>query len=363
MKLIRNYILKDFLTAFVFSLLLLSMVMLLGNMVKISDMVIRKGVSLIDALKIFFFFAPYLLGFTLPLSFLMGVLLAMGRIITDNEIIPIKMAGIPITKILNIFLMIGIIFSLFLFILNDRIIPNFHYHYRNQIKNIYSKNISSLIEPGIFLDSFQSHILYVSGRDGNKLKNVFIYEVDNKKDVSKVIFAKRAEFITEGNILKMKLEEGFRDENNPDNKKELYRMNFKIFFIDIPIEEKKKVQVEKKAADMPLTELKEKIQQLQKLGINPVEMKGEFHKRISFSFSVLAFILLGFGVSLIIKHREKSINFGIAFVGGIVYYLLFILVQTLIENRLLFPAIGMWLPNIIIGSIGGILLKKYAHSR
>lgn len=362
MRIIRNYILKDFFSSFILSLLLLSMVMLLGNMVKISDMVIRKGVNLIDALKIFSFFIPYLLGFTLPLSFLMGVLLAMGRIITDNEIVPIKMAGISITKILNIFVMLGIIFSLLLFILNDRIIPGFHYHYRNQIKNIYSKNISSLIEPGVFLDNFQNHILYVSDRDENKLKNVFIYDVDNKEGVSKVIFAKQAEFITEGSILKMKLEEGFRDENNPNNKKELYRMNFKIFFIDIPIGEKKKVEVEKKAADMPLAELRKKIEQLKTVGINPVEMIGEFHKRISFSFSTLAFILLGFGVSLVIKHREKSINFGIAFIGGAVYYLLFILVQALIEQRLLFPFIGMWLPNIIIGLAGGLLLKKYAHS-
>jgi LPS export ABC transporter permease LptF len=362
MRIIRNYILKDFLSSFIFALLLLNMVMLLGNMVKISDMVIRKGVNIVDALKIFAFFIPYLLGFTLPLAFLMGVLLSMGRIITDNELVPIKMAGISVSQILRIFLMLGVIFSLFLFILNDKIIPGFHYTYRSQIKNIYSKNISSLIEPGMFLDHFQNYILYVSDKEENKLKNVFIYEMDEKEGVSKVIFAKKAEFITEGNILKMKLEEGFRDETDTANKKELYRLNFKIFFIDIPIQEKKVVKVDKKPADMVLSELRKEIAKLQKLGISPVEMLGEFHKRISFSFSIIAFILLGFGISLVVKHREKSINFGIAFLGGAGYYLLFILVQTLIENRLLMPSLGMWLPNIIIGSVGGILLKKHAHS-
>lgn len=363
MRIIRNYILKDFLSAFFFALLLLSMVMLLGNMVKISDMVIRNGVNLIDALKIFSFFIPYLLGFTLPLSFLLGVLLAMGRIITDNEIVPIKMAGISIAQILNIFLILGAIFSLFLFILNDRLIPNFHYYYRSQMKNIYAKNISGLIEPGVFLDRFQNYILYVSDKTENKLKNVFIYELNEKEDVSKVIFAKQAEFITEENILKMKLEDGFRDETAAGGKKDLYRMNFKIFFIDIPMEEKKNISVEKKPADMMLSELKEKISQLKTKGITPVEMIGEFHKRISFSFSILAFILLGFGVSLVVKHREKSINFGIAFLGGGSYYLLFILAQTLVEHRLIMPVIGMWSPNIIIGSIGIFLLKKNAHFR
>ena len=335
----------------------------MGNLMKISDMVIRKGVSIIDAIKIFSFFLPYLLGFTIPLSFLLGVLLAMGRMVADNEITAIGVAGISLIKILNIFLILGVIFSLLLFILNDRVIPNFHYRYRNQIKNIYSKNISSLIEPGVFLENFQNYILYVSDKNGNKLKNIFIYEVDKKKGMSKVTFAKGGEFIVEGNTLKIKLEDGFRDETVSKDKMELYRLNFKVFFMNVPIQKKEKVKVNKKPSDMTLKELKEKINHLKKLGIDPVELQGEFHKRMSFSLSVIAFIILGFGVSLAVKHREKSINFGIAFLSAGIYYLLFVLGETLIEHHLIIPSLGMWLPNIITISIGGTLLLKNARFR
>ncbi|UCG34940.1 MAG: LptF/LptG family permease [Candidatus Omnitrophota bacterium] len=363
MKTLRNYILKDFFSAFIFSMLSLSMVMLLGNLMKISDMVIRKGVHILDALKIFSFFLPYLLGFTIPLSFLLGILLAMGRLIADNEIVAIKVAGISTNKILNVFLLLGIVFSLFLFILNDRVIPGFHYRYRTQIKNIYAKNITAIIEPGVFLENFQNYILYVSEKEGSKLKNIFIYEIDEEKETSKVTFAKRGEFIVEGDTVKMKLEDGFRDETNPKNQKELYRLNFKIFFMEIPIQEKKRVRPDKKPSDMRLSELKDKIEKLKDKGVNPVELQGEFHKRISFSFSVITFILLGFGISLIVKHREKSINFGIAFLCAGIYYLLFVLGETLIEYRLIIPVLGMWLPNIIVASIGGYLLFRNAHFR
>ncbi|MCQ9204783.1 MAG: LptF/LptG family permease [Omnitrophica bacterium] len=363
MKILRNYILRDFFSIFIFSLLILSMVMLMGNMMKISDMVIRKGVSITDALKIFSFFVPYLLGFTIPLAFLLGVLLTMGRLIADNEITAIGTAGIAVSRILKVFLILGVIFSLFLFILNDRVIPNFHYRYRKQIKNIYSKNISGLIEPGVFLENFKNYILYVSDKNENKLKNIFIYEVDEKNTTSKVTFAKRGEFIVEGDTLKIKLEDGFRDETISKDKMELYRLNFKIFFMDIPINKKEKVKVNKKAADMRLKELLEKINHLKKLGIDPAELQGEFHKRISFSFSVIAFIILGFGVSLVVKHREKSINFGIAlFVAGM-YYLLFVMGEALIEHHLIIPYIGMWLPNIIVIAIGGLLIFKNARFR
>jgi LPS export ABC transporter permease LptF len=339
------------------------MVMLLGNLMKISDMVIRKGVNVLDAARIFSFFIPYVLGFTLPLSFLLGILLAIGRLIADNEVIAINVAGISLFKILNIFLILGIIASLFLFILNDKVIPQMQYRYRSLIKGIYSKNIAALIEPGVFLDNFQNYILYVSDKEGNKLKNIFIYETSDREGASKVTFAKHGEFVTEANILKMKLEDGFRDETKPDNKKELYRLNFKIFFIDIPIEEKKSSDAKKKPCDMGLAELKGKIGYLKSRGINPVELVIEFHKRISFSFSIIAFILLGFGVSLRVKHREKSINFGIALLVAGIYYLLFLLGQTLVEYKIIPPLIGMWLPNLIIVSIGSYLIYKNAYYR
>lgn len=362
MRILRNYILKDFFSTFIFSLLSLSMIMLLGNLMKISDMIIRQGVEIMDALQLFFFFIPYLLGFTLPLSFLLGVLLSMGRLVADNEIVAIQVAGISMIKILNIFLILGAVFSLFLFILNDKLIPNFHYYYRKHIKNVYMENINALIEPGVFLENFQNAVLYVSDKEGNRLKNIYIYQTDSKNRSSKVIFAKKGDFITEGNVVKMKLEEGFRDETNPENKNELYRLNFKVFFMDIPIEEKSN-KIDKKPSDMSLKELRAEAKKLKGINIDPVEYVAEFHKRISFSLSILVFILVGFGVSFAIKHREKSINFGIAFLIAGSYYLLFILGEALVEYHKIAPFLGMWLPNIIISIIGIRFIHKNAHFR
>jgi len=363
MQTLRNYILKDFFSVAIFSFLLISMVMLIGNLMQISDMVIRKGVNFFDAAKIFLFLAPYLLRFSVPLAFLMGILLAMGRLISDNEVVAIRVAGISLLKILNLFLILGFIFSLILFYFNSKLIPDFHYRHRSQMKIIFAKNVSALIEPGMFLENFQNYILYVSDKDGNKLKNVFIYEISPKEGVSRVIFAKRGEFVVEGKILKMKLEEGFRDESGSSKGGELYRLNFKVFFMDIPIEKEKSKKIEKKASDMTIKELWNKMLYLKKMGIDIRELEKELYERINFSFSVLAFIILGFGVSLVVKHREKSINFVIAFFSAGLYYLLLMIGEALIEYRLIIPFLGMLLPNLIIVAIGGYFIFKNAYLR
>jgi len=362
MRILRNYILRDFLSALFFSLLALTLVMILGNLGKISDMIIRKGVSAVDAFKILSLFIPYVLGFTIPLSILMGVLLAMGRLVADNELTAINVSGISLSRIITVFLTIGVISSLFLFLINDKIIPYFHYNYRSYVKNIYSKNITAIIEPGVYLENFKDTILYVDDIKDNKLKNVFVYEI-NKEGLSRLTYAKYGEFVVDKNILKMRLENGFRDEINPKNTKEFYRLNFKIFFIDIPVENKVKSQVNKKASDMNIKELKTKIKYLRNKDINPIEFIAELHKRISFAFSPIIFVILGFGVSLVVKHRERSINFGIAILVAGIYYLLMLLGETITKFQFVPPMFGMWLPNIVVGAIGLYLIIKHAHIR
>jgi len=336
--------------------------MLLGNIIKITDMIIRKGVPFLDALKILIYYFPYLLSFTLPLSFLLGTLLSTGRLVADNEILAINVAGIPNLKILKILLIVAIIFSLFLFILNDKILPYFHYTYRRYLKTICTQNISALIEPGVFMENFKNVILYVQDREENKLKNIFVYEID-KQGVNKVTFARKGEFVIDGEILKMKLENGFTDEVNPKNKDEFYRLNFKVFFMDLPFSQKEETEVEKKTKDLTLNELKRKIRHLQKLGIKPLSLISEFQRRLSLSFSPITFILLGFGISFGVRHREKSINFGIAFLIWGVYYLFFILGEALTEFRILPPWLGMWLANIVTVGVGIYFIYKYAHIR
>lgn len=366
MRILRNYILSDFLVVSMFSFLIASMVMLMGNMVQITDLIIRKGVNFFDAVKIFLYHAPVLLQYIIPISFLFGVLLVMGRLISDNELIAIRVAGVSLLKILNIFLIVGVIFSLFLFLLNDRLIPDYHYRYMIGRKTFIFRNVSSLIEPGVFLDNFENYVLYVSDKYGeNKLKNIFIYELGGEQKTNQVTFAKRGEFIREGNVLKIKLEDGFRDETGAND--QFYRLNFKVFFMDLPIEQKEEAAVRKKPSDMSIRELREKMAYLKKLGLDspyePLELSKEFHKRISLSFSVIVFIILGFGTSLFVKHREKTINLFIAVVAATVYYLLDFLGSILIENRLVAVSLGVWIANIVIAAAGGFFIIKYANSR
>jgi len=288
-------------------------------------------------------------------------------LITENEIVAIRVAGISLTRILGFLAVIGVIFSLFLFIVNDKYIPSSHYSYRSKIKSLYAKNANAFIEPGVFIEHFKDAIIYVGDvQTNNKLKNIFIYEPTGK-GTNSVIFAKQGKFTVDEDVLIMQLEDGFHDRVDPDGTRELYRLNFRILTQRYSIKEKDDGPLEKKPVDMSLDEIREKIRYLkEEKNIDPVKLVKlpiEFHKRISFAFSPLIFTLLGFGISLVVKHREKSLNFGIALLLGGMYYLLFILGETLSNYGYVSAALGMWLPNIAIGSIAAYLIYRNAYPR
>lgn len=151
---------------------------LLGNLNKIADLVINKGVDILSVLKIFLFMTPYIITYALPISVLIAILICLGRLSSDNEIIAVRASGVNLFSLIFPFIIIGIMLSLALVIFNDRAASYSHFAYRKTLKEVGIKNPTAAFEEGVFINSFQKYILFIYKVDQkkNKLYNVRIYE-------------------------------------------------------------------------------------------------------------------------------------------------------------------------------------------
>jgi lipopolysaccharide export LptBFGC system permease protein LptF len=227
------------------------------------------------------------------------------------------------------------------------------------------KNPTAALEPGVFINSFDKYILFIYSIEDNKLNNVRIYEPQGDNKPTRIIIAKRGEFIAipEKSEIKLKLIEGTADEPDPDNPNNFYKLNFKNYFMTLSLSEmQNKGEIDKKPKDMTILELKTAIKKLEKEGIEATPLITEIHQKISLAFSCFVFILLGLPLAVITRRREKSINFGIAFVIVGVYYLLLLGSEALSLQGHLDPMIALWIPNIIFGAIGGFMTYKLCAS-
>lgn len=361
MKILRNYFLKEFIGPLFLALGVLTFVMLLGNLVKITDLLINKGVDILSVTKLFLFMIPYLLTYTLPVAALTAVLLSLGRLSSDNEIIAIKASGVNLISLIVPLLIVGIILSLVLFIFNDQVIPYAHYASRKTMVEVGIKNPTAYLEPGVFINSFQNYILFIYRIDENKLNNVRIYQPQGEGKATRTIVAKRGEFIAipEKNVIKLKLIDGTSDEPDPENPTNFYKLNFKTYFMTLSlIQGQDKDKMEKKPKDMTIQELKNEIKKLREEKIDPAPLITEINSKISLAFSCFIFILFGTPMAVITRRREKSLNFGIAFLIVGLYYLILLGAQSLSLQGYANPTLAMWTPNIIFGVIGAILTYR-----
>ena len=365
MRILRNYILSEFLSAFLLSLAVFTFVMLAGNMIKIVDMIINKGVDVINVLKMLLFLVPYLLSYTIPMATLSATMLVFGKLSSDNEITAMKASGLSLYKIVRPVLVVGLILSVYSLYLNDRIVPRAHLETRKTMRDIGVKSPAAYIEAGTFIRSFKDYIIFIYEINGNKLKNIRIYQPQPDKPTRTIVAAK-GEFvpIPEKKMVKLKLIDGMTEEPMPTDPTNFYKLNFKTYYMTLNLEEPKKTSdnIKKKTKDMTFHEIGEEMENIKASGIadlNPLLTR--IHKKVAMSFASLAFMLMGLPLAIRTHRSEKSIGFGLSLVVLIIYWLLLAVGNVCAIRNLLPPWIAMWLGNIIFIAIGALFLYKTAR--
>ncbi|MCX5703896.1 MAG: LptF/LptG family permease [Candidatus Omnitrophica bacterium] len=368
MKILRTYFLKEFIGPLFLGLGVLTFLMVFaGNLKKIADLVINKGLDLYTVLKLFLFMTPYIVTYALPVAVLLAVLMSLGRLSSDNEIVAIRASGINLFSLILPLLMVGIILSLGLVIFNDRAASYAHYAYRKTLIEVGVKNPTAALEEGVFINSFQKYILFIYHVDQkkNRLGNVRIYEPQGEDKPTRTIVAKAGEFIAvpEKNSIKLKLMDGTSDEPDPGKPTNFYKLNFKTYFMNLSLAQgQDKDKVEKKSKEMTIQELNAELSKLKKEGIDATPLIIEINEKIALAFSCFVFMLLGAPLAIITRRREKSINIGIAILVMVVYYPLLIGCEALGIQGNVNPQLAIWAPNILFTIIGSILTFKLCAS-
>ncbi|MBN1405209.1 MAG: LptF/LptG family permease [Candidatus Omnitrophica bacterium] len=363
MKILRNYILKELIGPFLISLAVFTFAMLVGNMVKMADMVINKGVSIISIFKIFIALIPYLLSYTLPMALLTATIMCFGRLASDNEIIAMRASGISLYKIGFPVIIFAFLISLFQVHLNDSIIARAHYFATNAIREVGMKNPAAYLEPGTFIKDFKNYIVFIHSINGNKLNNVRIYKIDENAP-TRTIIAQKGEFTSfpEKGIILLKLINGSADEPNPKNPNIYYKVNFKKYNLTLDLSrELSNAQANKKPKDMSIKELKAEILHMKTQNINSIPLVTEIHKKIALAFSGFVFVLVGLPLAINTRRREKSVAFALSLVIILTYYGLFIIGEAIALKEVLPAAIGTWIANIVFFLIGILLIAQMAE--
>ena len=364
MKILQNYIIKEILGPLLATLGVFTFVLLIGNMLKLADLLLNKGADIRDIIKLFFYLLPYILSYTIPMAILTATVLCFGRLASDSEVTAMKACGISLYRIGLPVLIIAFIISLVSVYLNDAVLPASHFASIKLIKGAALKNPAAYLEPGTFIKSFKGYIVRINSIDDDTLNGILIYQL-GEKGPTRTIIAKSGNFITHPNenAITLKLTDGTADEPNPEDPSTFYKLSFKTYNMTLDLEKGLAAgEFRKKFKDMTIRELKAEIASFKAAGVTSDhiekeirEMLTEIHRKIAMAFSSFVFVLVALPLAINTKKREKSMGFAISLMILLVYYLLLFGGMALSLRNIIPPIMGVWIANAVYFIIGTLL--------
>ncbi|MCX7766062.1 MAG: LptF/LptG family permease [Candidatus Sumerlaeia bacterium] len=385
MRILQRYVLKElagpfFLGVFVFTFLLLA-----NKLFRLMDLLVNQGIDLGLVIRLFISIILSLLTLTVPMGVLVSVLIGLGRLSTDRELLAIRINGINLLKIFTPIVLVALLLSLLMIMANFTAVPKLMLQINDLLYRLQFKVLTAL-EPNRFYDNLgsgrQNITLHFADKsaDGLSLLKVQLKlseEVtEEKKDsTGKTIpLKKRREVLIlakEGMIVPdeesksvlIQLKQGMIIPLTEQKGEEIAIITFQRLNRLIQPELKRFIGgvYQKQPREMLLDELLAGIarfsQSERKKDLKrAAELERELYQRISIPLSCLAFVLIGIPLALIVRPSGKSAGFAISFALLFVYFALLKWGATLLEEGYSFAWLAIFSPNILLALIGSAMI-------
>ena len=357
MRTLRVYVLREHAAPFFVTMGGLTAVLLVGNIIKFAELVVSKGVSPFDILRLMLYLIPYMLTFTVPMACLIAMVLAFGRLSTDYELIAIRASGVAPIRLVFPMLTVGLIISAALLIVNDRVAPASHLAFRRQLKAIGIKQPTAYLEAGTFIKEFPPYIIFIYHVEGRKLHNVRIYE-PQPNGPTRTIIAERGEFerLASRQGVQLKLYDGTIDQWDPMHPGSFYKAAFGDYAMTLRSDREDPQRINRKIRELTFKELVQERARLTAEGIDALPVSLELHRKVAASFAAMVFVCFGLALGLRLHHHERLTSFMWILMIFMVYYLATIGMNAIALKAWLPAWLAMWTPTLIGGLISGVMV-------
>ena len=383
MRIISRYVLKEVFTFFSISLLTFTGLLLTVRMLRLTSLIVNRGVELGQIAKVFLAIIPTFLEIALPMATLLGVMLAFARMCGDSEMVVLRASGISLLRfLLPIGIFAAVVGSTGLFVSFVLRPWGFSTLSTALFEIARSKSTSGLTE-GVFnkigqLTLYAEKIDYQTG----DLSKVI---VDDKRNDTqrKVVVAQRGKIVADEGTqtLSLLLGEGVAHETDGEN---YSRTAFQSNSLSVnPMELKEDAKKGAVARELPGPELLRVVdyykQQLRSTEGNSIEVYGqtltrkevlkkfrrakiEYGQRLSLPYASVVMAFVGMALGIMSPRTQRTWGAGFAATLGLVvfilYYSIFSIGLTLADSGALKVWIALWAPNILTTAIAATLVYK-----
>ena len=367
MKLIDRFISRELVAHILSAVAVLSVVLVIGNVFrKLFPLLVNHQVPVDYLLKFIVYVLPFSLIFTIPWGLLTTILLVFGRLSADNELTALRCNGVSITRICWPLAGLALVCTAICLWLNVQVAPATQKKLRSMIVDLATSNPMALFGSDQVIDQFPGRKIYVGKKDGNKLENILVFEMNENSVPMRVIHARSGMLETdiEQQRILMHLSDARyqqRDENEPLDLHKI-RDGISMEEATLPISLNELYEREQRKSGRSSLSIEQLIQVVS-TGTEKQRSasRTEISKRFSFPLACLAFALIGVPLGITAHRRETSVGFGLALIVAFFYFLFIIIADTLRTRPEFHPELLVWFPNVLFLALGAWMFRRLAR--
>jgi len=371
---INIYIFKEIAAPFFLSFFILTATALLSKVIKLIDLMVTHGVGVKFVFWFLLSIIPSFVIYTMPIAFLIGVLIAFTRLSSDSEITALKASGLSLFSIMKPVAFIALVVYAASLSVTLYFFPWGNINMKALLFDAARTKLISGIDEKTFYDRFKGVVLYVDrlNQKTGEMDGIFISQSAKETSAARsapestIFFAKRGAFVPseDKNSVYLKLFDGTIHRKSADEVEyHLADFNSYTLVLNISGGEPPTGYMDKPNRELYYGELRDKIRQFKAQGKPTAPYVIDLYKRFALPASVFVFMLLGVPLGIQKVRAAKFTGFSISLSVVLAYYVASTAMEAIGENGAINPVLAVFGSDIIFAAAGVYFFYMAAKDR
>ncbi len=360
LRLLDSYLLREMVGPFMFAFGAFLLFWALNIFFLAADYIINQHAPFFLVLRFVVFRIPQAIPMAFPFACLFAALLAMGRVMGDNEVTALRTAGISVMRIAVAPLAFGFFMFLVCYATNEWVEPPSVELSTRTFYQIIYHTASLPVEPQFFRkDQDTGNVFYVSqvAPDNHTMIGVQIFKPAKYGPWNETLQARTASVNGSTLVLHDVIDTRFNNDGYMTSQQKVKNVT-----IGLPLGETASQFVSNVNNDpwtMSSKSLKTQVNALQSQGIGGTALgtlQVNLANKLAWPFACFIGVVLAVPVALRFGKRGRTLGIALAIILFFVYYLMTSAAAAFGRNGAINPFIAAWVPNVIMGVTGTVLL-------
>lgn len=340
---IEKYIWRTIVPYFFLAWFLLTAILLLQQASRYTDLLFGAQIPAALVSELFLALLPNILAFTSPMALFAGVMVGLGQMQGESELIAMRAAGVSNYRILAPVLLLGFLLTVLTVYINLEGVPKSAQLVRQVGVKAALAKLESPLEPGVFNNEIPKYVIYA--REGNRERGVwekvFIHAREKNGEL-RLITARSGKIDAEGDQSELVLQDAVVTTFGNGKQIALEKVGGLRVALDMGRRQllDRLQKVERVPEEMGLNELA--AVSLQKSGKEKRDAEALWHRRVSLAAAPLIFAFLSVSLSLHFSRGGRGFNAILALLILVVYYLVALLCEQMSRAGTVPAYLGSW---------------------